>query len=131
MPEYPGKILCRANDGEQEVKSTQYRSITGKLMYNMTKVAPKTANAIQELGGQMVKPMAEHWKALDRAIGYVLKKWHKGLVLKKSSSYCKPYIYADSNYANDEDDWKSISGCISTLGGMIVSWGSKKQHTVS
>jgi len=32
---------------------------------------------------------------------------------------------------HDEDDQKSISGQISTLGRMIVGWESKKQHMVS
>jgi len=44
----------------------------------------------------------------------------------------KPYIYADTDYAKDEeDDRKSISGWISTLGGMLIGWNLKKQHTVS
>jgi len=37
----------------------------------------------------------------------------------------------DSDYANDPGDQKSISGRISMLGGMLVGWSLKKQHTVS
>jgi len=51
------------------------------------------------------------------------------LVLKKPKNF-KPYIYVDANYASNEDDHRSISGRVSTLGGMIVGWSSrKKQHT--
>jgi len=57
-------------------------------------VAPKLANAIRELVGQLIKPTMSHSKALERAVGYVLHELHQGLVLKKSTNF-KPYIYAD------------------------------------
>jgi len=79
-----------------------------------------------ELVGQMIKPTKIHWKALERAIGYVLHEPYQGLVLKKPM-YFKPYMYPDSDYpAAAEDDWKSISGKISMLGRKIVRWCSKK-----
>ena len=74
----------------------------------------------------MGHPNNEHWKALECAIGYVLTKPHQGIILKKLKDL-KPYIYSDSDYAKDEDDCKSMSGRISTLGGTIVRWSSKKQ----
>ena len=129
-PACPGESLTKATEEEDEVKSTQYRSIVGKLMYYMTKVAPDISNAVRELAGQMIKPMAEHWKALDRAVGYMLHEPYQGLVLKKPKNL-RPYIYLDADYASDKQDRKSISGRISTLGGMIVGWSSKKQQTVS
>jgi len=129
-PAWPGESLTKATEEEDEVKSTQYRSIVGKLMYYMTKVAPDISNAVRELAGQMIKPTAEHWKALDRAVGYVLHEPYQGLVLKKPKNL-RPYIYSDADYASDKQDRKSISGRISTLGGMIMGWSSKKQQTVS
>ena len=54
----------------------------------------------------------------------------RGLKLKcpkelTSISYC------DSNYAQDADDRKSISGRVNTIGGMITNYSSKKQATVT
>jgi len=106
-----------------------YKLIMGKLMYYMTKVAPEIAKAIQELAGQIFIPTKGHWKALERAVSYVLHEPNKGLVLKKPANL-KPYTYADSDYAADKDDQKSISGKISTLGGMIVGWCLKKQKII-
>jgi hypothetical protein len=37
----------------------------------------------------------------------------------------------DLDYAKDENDRKSISGQMNTLGGMTTNWTSKKQNTVS
>jgi len=129
-PGYPGKCLIRSTDEEEEVKTTEYRSIVGKLMYYMTKIGPELANAVWELAGQMVKPNKEHWKALERAVGYVVNEPYQRVTYRQPRNLT-PYIYADSDYANDPGDRKSISGRISTLGGMLVGWSSKKQHTVS
>jgi len=99
-------------------------------MYYMTKVAPEIANAVRELAGQMIKPNGMHWKAVDRVVGYVSSEPYQSLTFREPKNL-RPYIYADADYAKDEDDQKSISGRISTLGGMLVGWNSKKQHTVS
>jgi len=99
-------------------------------MYYMTKVSPEIANPVRELSGQMIKPNDVHWKAVERVVGYVVSEPHQGLIFHEPKNL-KPYIYADADYAKDEDDRKSISGRISTLGGMLVGWSSKKQQTVS
>jgi hypothetical protein len=39
--------------------------------------------------------------------------------------------FVDSDYASDKDDRKSISGFFVTIGGCLVSWGSKKQSGVT
>jgi len=39
--------------------------------------------------------------------------------------------YMDSDWTNDPDQRRSISGYIFTLGGGAVSWSSKKQQTVA
>jgi len=72
------------------------------------------------MAGQIIKPMAEHWKALDSAVEYILNEPpYKGLILKRPKNF-KLYIYADLDYSNNENGRKSISGRISTLGRMIV-----------
>jgi len=63
-------------------------------------------------------------------VGYILNKPYKGLVLRRPKNF-KPYVYADADYASNEDDCRSISGRVSMLGGLIVGWSLKKQHTVS
>jgi len=44
MPSYSRKILHSMGEDKEEIKSTQYQSIVGKLMYYMKKVVPETAN---------------------------------------------------------------------------------------
>jgi len=61
---YPGKCLKKSTEDKEEVRTTQYQLIVGKLMYYMMKVGLELANPVRELARQMVKPNKKHWKAV-------------------------------------------------------------------
>jgi hypothetical protein len=127
-PGLPGTSLTK--NQEEIVMIDEYRSIVGKLMYYMCKIAPEICNAVRELSSHMTNPGTEHWKALERCVGYVCAENHEGLTLRRPREL-RSISDCDSNYAKDENDRKSISGRINTIGGMITNWSSKKQNTVS
>lgn len=127
-PGAPGKSLGK-NEGPVE-KLDEYRSIVGKVMYLATKQRPDISNAVRELATHLANPGKEHWKALERCVGYLERKGSRNLILRRPTSLTS-ISDCDSDYANDPKDRKSISGRINTLGGMITSWTSKKQRTVS
>jgi hypothetical protein len=82
----------------------------------------------RELATHLSNPGKEHWKALERCVGYLSVHDNQGMIFRcprnlQSISLC------DSDYANDKKDRKSISERINTLGGMITNWTSKKQAT--
>ena len=56
--------------------------------------------------------------------------YNQGLIFKQPKSL-QSISFTDSDYAKSEKDRESISGRINTIGGMITSWSSKKQTTVS
>ena len=123
-PGYPGTSL-KKNEGE-EVNLKDYRSIVGKLMYFMCKIAPEICNAVRDLASHMSNPGTEHWKALERCVGYVTTANFEGLTYRRPREL-RSISDCDSDYAKDETDRRSISGRINTLGGMITNWSSKKQ----
>jgi hypothetical protein len=127
-PGYPGKYLQKNED--EIVKLDAYRSIVGKLIYYMTKIRPDLSNAVRDLSAHLTNPGKEHWKALDRCVGYVKTTKLEGIYLKRPRSL-QSISYTDADYAKDEKDRKSISGRLNTVGGMITGWSSKKQNTVS
>jgi hypothetical protein len=96
----------------------------------MTKIGPDLSNAARELSAHLSSPGEEHWKALERCVGYMSTKNDHGLILREPKSL-RSISYTDSDYATDSADRKSISGRINTVGGMITNWSSKKQGTVS
>jgi hypothetical protein len=127
-PGYPNKFLSK-NKGEP-VKMTEYRSIVGKIMYLMTKVAPDLANPARELAQHLSNPGEEQWKALERLVGHIKARYYEGLTYRKPKEL-RPISFVDSDYAKNIDDRKSISSGLHTLGGTLVNWESKTQHVVT
>ena len=77
-PGYPNKVLSK-NTGET-VKMAEYRSLVGKIMYLMTKLAPDLANPAQELAQHLSNPGEEHWKSLEGMVGYIKTKHYEGFI---------------------------------------------------
>jgi hypothetical protein len=127
-PGLPGKTLTK-HLGEP-IKLDDYRSLVGKIMYYTTKIAPELSNAARELASHLSNPSEEHWKALERCVGYLVNQTDPGLTFRKPREL-RSISLCDSDYAKDSNDRKSISGRINTIGGMITNWTSKKQSTVA
>ena len=127
-PGFPGKCLTK-NEGEV-VMLDEYRSLVGQIMFYMVKVGPDVANAARELAKHMTNPGEEHWKSMERMVGYMKGKKLYGLIYRKPENL-KCIDYCDANYATNADDRKSVSGAVYTVGGMVTGWSSKTQHTTS
>lgn len=129
-PGYPGKML-RKNDGET-IMLKEYRSIVGKIMYYTTKIGPEMASAARDLASHMADPGEEHWKHLERCVGYLtnMEEDKRPLTFRRPREL-RSISYADSDYAKCEDTRKSISGGLNTIGGTITNFYSRKQDTVA
>jgi hypothetical protein len=75
-------------------------------------------------------PLEDQWKALERCVGYLTDQGTKALCLRKPR-VLQSISDGDSDYAKDENDRRSLSGRITTSGGMKTNWTSKKQQNVS
>jgi hypothetical protein len=76
-PGTPGKTL-RKNEGAM-IDLDAYRSIVAKIMYYATKIASEICNAERELAGHLSNPGEDHWKALERCVGYLTDQGTKTL----------------------------------------------------
>ena len=126
-PAYPGKML-KKNAGEA-IQMEEYRSITGRIMYYTTKIGPEVASAVRDLSAHMSNPGEEHWKHLERCVGYLtsMPEERRSLIYRRPLEL-RSINYADADYAKCEDTRRSISGGINTLGGtMLTNWYSRKQ----
>jgi hypothetical protein len=75
-----------------------------------------------------VPPTTAHWNEGLRVVRYL--KDTEGLQLRLGGS--EPVVaYTDSDLAGCLDSRKSTSGFLVKVLGGVVSWGSKKQHSVS
>lgn len=77
----------------------------------------------------MHNPGEEHWKAMDRMIGYLKGKHKHELVISRPKSL-RITSFADASYADCKDTRRSSTGDINTLGGSIISWRAQKTKSV-
>jgi hypothetical protein len=127
-PGAPGSTL-KKNEGKT-IKMTEYRSLVGQTMFYSTKIAPECAYANGQLARHMQNPGEEHWKAMDRFVGYLKSKTDHKLIMRKPEEL-RTISYCDSSYGDCKDTRKSTMGEVHTLGGAITSWRSQRQKTVS
>ena len=126
-PGKPGEILVK-NEG-QPVKHGAYRSILGKIMFYVTKIAPECSFACGQLARQMHNPSEEHWTAMHRFVGYLVGKERHKLTIKRPSSL-KIISFGDASYGDCLDTRHSSTGDIHTIGGSLISWRAQKTKFV-
>lgn len=75
-------------------------------------------------------PMTDHWKAAKRILRYIKGTLCIGLEFRPSD-LTNLQIYVDSDWADDLDDRRSMTGSCIFFGPNLVTWMSRKQSTVS
>ncbi|RVW15239.1 Retrovirus-related Pol polyprotein from transposon RE1 [Vitis vinifera] len=121
-----------SNSGSAPFSNTQlYRSTVGALQY-ATITRPDITYSVNRVCQFMQAPLTAHWKAVKRILRYLAGTLHHGLHLQHSSnSHLNITGFCDADWASDVDDRHSTSGYCLFLGPNLVSWHSRKQHTVS
>jgi hypothetical protein len=135
-PMDPGAHLLKAADNDvlDAVGVKQYQSAVGALMYAAQGTRPDIAYAMTVLSQFNSAPSAEHWKAVKRVMRYLRGTVHYGITYRGlDSSMEEPTLhgYCDSNYAEDLNDRRSVTGYAFLLSGAAVSWQAKKQPSVA
>ena len=103
-------------------------------MYLSCGTRPDIAFAVGQLSKRNADPRVGHLKAAKRVLRYLKGTMHLGITYGAGEDKTPPYGlvgYADSNYAGDPEDCKSVMGHCFFVNGAVVSWCSKKQRTVS
>ncbi|GMG15967.1 unnamed protein product [Phytophthora fragariaefolia] len=107
-----------------------FREAAGALMHLMTSTRPDIAFAVGYVSRVMESPPAEHWIAVKRIFRYL--QGAKSYGIRFSSGKDVDFQgYSDADWAGDLTDRKSTSGYLFKVTGGPISWGSKKQSSVS
>ena len=126
----PSHTCLMKNENQESIKNLdEYRSFVGRLLFMARKTDPYSLNAIRELSAHLSSPTEVHWKSLLHLAGY-LKGHYSSLKLRLPTTL-QVTSFVDSDYASDKNDRKSISGYLTTIGGSLVSWHSKKQNSIT
>ena len=120
----------------EKIKETQvlttkpYRQVIGCLVYLTVCTRPDIAFAVSVLSKFLSAPTEDHWKAAMRVVAYLRDTSNYGLSLGGEGPYTLT-AYVDSDWANDPEEMKSITGFLVYLGNSLISWTSKKQKLVT
>jgi hypothetical protein len=118
-----------SSDGPPVADPTLYRSLVGALQY-LTFTRPDITYAVQQVCLHMHDPREPHLTAVKRILRYLQGTSDLGLFLSCTASSALT-VYTDADWAGCPDTRRSTSGYAVFLGNNLVSWSSKRQHTVS
>lgn len=106
-----------------------YKELLGSLMYIMMGTRPDICFSVGYFGRFQDCATDEHFKHLLRVLKYLKTTIDYKLCFEHSNNVFEGF--ADSDFANDAIDRKSVSGCCFKLFNNLISWTSKKQSIVT
>ena len=112
-----------------------YRELIGSLMYLTTCTRPDLAFAVGHLSRYVERPTQQHIGAAKRVLRYLIGTKHYGIVYSRNKTAKQDRSlmidgYCDSDWGNDPDSRKSITGFVHCLAGGAISWASRRQTIV-
>lgn len=139
-PAREGQILVRGDGSGQlsAADATVFRSATAIINFLVQWSRPDCCNAVRELARQMSAPRQAHMIALHSLIRYVTSTENRGWTLIPDDVWNGEQEYefeisgrADSNYAANTDDRRSVTGGRTFLNQCPIIVRSSTQKTVS
>ncbi|RDX74345.1 putative mitochondrial protein, partial [Mucuna pruriens] len=124
----PGSKINKDVDGII-VDNTYFKQIVRSLIY-LAATRPDIMFNVSLISRYMSKPTELHLQAAKRILLYLKGTTSYEIVYKKGEEE-NLLAFTDSDYAGDEDDFKSTSSYVFLLSSGAVSWMSKKQPIVT
>jgi histone deacetylase 1/2 len=118
-----------ASAGPPVADPIEYQNLVGALQY-LTFTHPDIAYVVQQVCLHMHDPHEQYLAAIKGILRYVKGTLSHGLQLPLSSP-ASMVTYTDADWAGCPDTRRSTSGFCVYLDDNLVSWSSKRQHTVS
>ncbi|MBW0533619.1 hypothetical protein O181_073334 [Austropuccinia psidii MF-1] len=123
------EIGCKSSNDVIEV--TQFQQAIGSLNYLAHHTRPDVLFTVNQLSKHSTKPSQPHWNALKHLFRYLKGTKDKCLVYRQQSIKEALTGWADADYANDNEDRKSITGYVILAFSNPICWLSKKQSVVA
>ncbi|XP_077221768.1 uncharacterized protein LOC143855510 [Tasmannia lanceolata] len=111
-------------EGELLEDPGRYRRLVGKLIY-LTVTRSDISYAVGVFSQYMSSPRTSHWAAVIQILKYLKGAPGKGLMFKRHG-HMKVEGFSDTDWAGSPTDRRSTTGYCTFVGGILVSWKSKK-----
>jgi len=128
IPASPGVDIGPKRDDESGGE-WPVREAIGSMMWVSTFSRPDISFAVRAVARHAHAPAERHWKAIVKILAYLKETRDLGITYKRGSGLGLA-VYVDASYA-DVEDRRSVSGLATTVGGTVISHGSKTQAIVS
>ncbi|CDO74744.1 hypothetical protein BN946_scf184964.g2 [Trametes cinnabarina] len=108
----------------------RYQSLISSLLYTALGMRPDIDFAVNKLSKYNSNPSEAHWHYTKYVLRYL--QGTKQLRLRYDGASNDGLLsYSDSDWAEDRDDRKSITGFVFLMAGGAISWASRCQQTIS
>jgi len=126
----PIEARLKLDKGSNVNDSITYQRLIGSLMYLAVHTRPDIAFSLSFLSQFNTYCNQTHFQYAKRVLKYLKGSLNKNLVFSKGSGNII-IGYADADWANDINDFKSYSGFVFKLAGGAISWEARKQRCVA
>jgi len=136
LPHQPGLHLCKAMcpssaDETAEMKDVPYGELVGGLLWLSINTRPDIKQAVSVLCRFIKNPGRLHWTAAKLVLRYLRGTTSHGIVFSHNKESSDISGFADSDFANDPDKCRSVSGYVIQLANGPIAWKSKLQSSVA
>ena len=111
--------------------NNDYRKLIGMLLYISTNTRLDISAAVGILSQRVSKPRKLDFCEALRIVKYLMSNKHEKLHMLDVNGLSSLTAFADSDWAEDRETRKSVSGIICKVFGASVSWSSRNQDIVS
>ncbi|XP_018631133.1 uncharacterized mitochondrial protein AtMg00810-like [Nicotiana tomentosiformis] len=123
------KVACWSSTVDPLVDLTSYQKLIGKVLY-LTVTRPEISFVFQSQSQFMQAPKRFPMESTLRVVRYLKNAIGFGILLKISPMHSLT-AFCDSNWGAFPVTRRSVSVYLVKLGDSLISWKSKKQHTIS
>jgi hypothetical protein len=132
QPFPPGLSLIKGIDVDSldDSQAGYYRTALGKIGY-LLMTRPELGIAYSELSRFSHSPETSHLEALHHVLGFIKRDPQASFTIFPTTAKVKLTAFSDSDFANNIDDRKSVSGRIIFAGRTPILWKASRQTLVS
>ena len=121
----------KLQDKKELDSNEKYRKLIGMLLYISTNSRPDISAAVGILSQRISRPRELDYVEALRIVKYLVFTKHERLFMLSTLNTTPLSAFSDSDWAEDRETRKSISGIICKVFGASVAWSSRKQNIVS